>query len=108
MGKLTKLTAKLLAILIQDTWKDPELQGLSISVGYVLGAETVYTDEVTLTGEDGDGQTIYTWIFKNPKYWVTDLQLCTIIDEGNHCISKGAIVYETNLVYVIWSNHGHI
>ena len=47
-------------------------------------------------------------IIHNPRYHITSEQLCQIMDEENHCISNGSIIYEADYCYITWSNHGHI
>ena len=47
-------------------------------------------------------------VIEDPKYSLTDLQVCQIYDEGNHCLSCGSIFYENNSAHILWSNQGHI
>lgn len=58
--------------------------------------------------QDLGSHTLVTGVIQNPTFNITNEQLCQIMDEGNHCLSKGSIIYEGNYAYITWSNLGHI
>jgi hypothetical protein len=76
-------------------------------VANVIGGELIgYHKEATDSSECG--HTVDFIVIKDPEYYITNEQLCQIFDEGNHCLSRGSIIYEQNFAYITWSNLGHI
>lgn len=104
------LTQKQLLALISELWviteQDPDLDILE-SFAIIIGGTTVSISGYTV-GPDNMGHTIWLVVIHKPKYKLTNEQVCQIMDEGNHCISNGSIIYEADYAYVTWSNLGHI
>lgn len=90
---------------IYESWEHIKPDESIISqVHRIVGGEIIGEMEMS-TPEPHD---VIMGIIQYPEYRITSHQLTQILDEGNHCISTGSIVYEQDYVYMLWSNLGHI
>ena len=71
---------------------------------------TLFTGGTIISSSEQDmgGFSVICIIIQKPMYEIDNDQLCRIMDEGNHCVSKGTIIYEDGYDYITWSNKGHI
>jgi hypothetical protein len=90
---------------ILESWED------------ITGEESVIEQVLMFTGgtildehqtEIQGSHDVYFAVIEDPTHQLTPGQLCQLFDEGNHCLSQGAIVYEDPYAYITWSNYGHI
>jgi hypothetical protein len=97
---------------IKDLWdemKKPhnEMETPADQVNFILEGEII--DEADrIMGEGYDTWNLISIIIKDAKHQITSSELCSIFDEGNHCLSNGTIFYEDEYTYIQWSNKGHI
>jgi hypothetical protein len=102
------LTTEHLHRRIMESWgvdlpDDEPLAWFTKPIEYVIGGTILMGAEIILPTHS-----LFTMVLHNPVFGVTNDQLCEIMDTGNHCISKGSIVYENDYAYITWSNLGHI
>lgn len=101
---MKKLTSKQLLNRIQGTWEnDLENHSVGEIVANVIEGKVISEHKHLLIPQE-----ITSVVIANPTYKITNVQLCQIFDEGNHCLSIGSIVYEDDFAYITWSNLGHI
>lgn len=105
---MQKLTNQELSERAVGAWdsaaQDPNFTQWMLLFANVIEGTVTYSTEVNM---EGDYQVTF-GIIKDPTYCITSQELCQIMDEGNHCLSNGSIVYEDNYAYITWSNKGHI
>lgn len=109
MQKLTNKRFK--QLILENFGRETKRIAPSQEVQWFIGGEVVHQySNSGLAHEDGQriNHDVFFWVVENPDYIITSQQLCQIFDEGNHCISRGSIVYEDNYAYITWSNLGHI
>jgi hypothetical protein len=102
------LTEEILYQRILESWwvdltDDEPLSWFTKPMQYVIRGTIIMKSQTILPTHS-----IFTMVLHNPVFKVTNPQLCEIMDIGNHCVSKGSIVYEDDYAYITWSNLGHI
>jgi hypothetical protein len=102
------LTEEILYQRIWESWEldipdDEPLSWFTKPMQYIIGGTIIEKLETLLPTHS-----IFTMVLHNPVFKVTNEQLCKIMDTGNHCVSKGSIIYEDDYAYITWSNLGHI
>lgn len=88
----------------EKEWGDDDPTPMQ-QVHFFIGGNLIDSHDFEL---DLDNSTVFAGIFGDCEKFITSDQLCSIFDEGNHCISKGSIIYEGDYAYVLWSNKGHL
>jgi len=102
------LTEETLYQRIMESWwlerpDDETLTWFIKPMQYIIGGTIIEKSETILPTHS-----IFTMVLHNPVFKVTNEQISEIMDTGNHCVSKGSIIYEDDYAYITWSNLGHI
>jgi hypothetical protein len=107
---MQKLTTEELMQRIMGLWEqDINFPAQAMEcVANVIGGTVIWEHHEDLRGGEEPEPVIYFGIIRGPEFEIDSEQLCQIFDEGNHCLSKGSIVYEDRYAYITWSNLGHI
>jgi len=100
---MEKLTNEELLPLIKKTWQPDTEWDLASMIKSVIGGKVINHHEAHL-----EDRSVYFIVMKDPEFRIDDEQLCQIFDLGNHATSAGSITYEEDMVFIVWSNYGHI